>query len=99
MKFLKGRDKFLNKENKIFEKFDMSGEGSGPMGNDINWGDSLVGRLLNSISRKKAGLISRKSHPSSHLLKRSKKRWQHKEKPVDSSESTGFLSRYSSTSS
>jgi len=52
MKFLKGRDKFLNKENKIFEKFDMSGEGSGPMGNDINWGDSLVGRLLNSISRK-----------------------------------------------
>lgn len=65
MKYLKGRNEFLV-ENKISlpkpvnkneinlpinEKFDMSG-GQGPMGNDINWGDSLVGRLFNSIARK-----------------------------------------------
>jgi hypothetical protein len=65
MKYLKNRSEFLV-ENKISlpkpinkneinlpinEKFDMSG-GQGPMGNDINWGDSLVGRLFNSIARK-----------------------------------------------
>lgn len=50
MKFLKDRNQF--KENKLLENFNMSGEGSGPLGNDINWGDSLVGRLLNSIARK-----------------------------------------------
>ena len=52
MKYLTNRDKFLSelKNIQINEKFDMSG--SGPMGNDINWGDSLVGRLINSIRRK-----------------------------------------------
>lgn len=50
MRFLKDRNQF--KENKLLENFNMSGEGSGPLGNDINWGDSLVGRLLNSIARK-----------------------------------------------
>jgi hypothetical protein len=65
MKYLRKRSDFLV-ENKISlpkpvnkneinlpinEKFDMSG-GQGPMGNDINWGDSLVGRLFNSIARK-----------------------------------------------
>lgn len=49
MKYLSKREDFL-KEYKINEAFDMSG--SGPMGNDINWGDSLVGRLINSIRRK-----------------------------------------------
>jgi hypothetical protein len=48
MKYLIKRDKFLSE--KLNERFDMSG--SGPFGNDINWGDSLVGRLVNSIRRK-----------------------------------------------
>jgi hypothetical protein len=30
----------------------MSGGSSGPLGNDINWGDSLVGRMFNSIARR-----------------------------------------------
>lgn len=46
MKYLKKKDIYLN------ERFDMSGESSGPLGNDINWGDSLVGRLFSSISRR-----------------------------------------------
>lgn len=54
MKYIKSRDKFKSNYNisntKIVESFDMSG-GSGPMGNDINWGDSLVGRMFNSIFR------------------------------------------------
>lgn len=51
MKFLKDRIQFT-KEKVITEAFDMSGEAGGPLGNDINWGDSLVGRLLNSVARK-----------------------------------------------
>lgn len=46
MKYLKRKDIYLN------EAFDMSGNSSGPLGNDINWGDSLVGRMFNSIARR-----------------------------------------------
>ena len=49
MKFIKNRNEFIKSEKVLLEKFDMSG---GPMGNDINWGDSLVGRLLNAVGRK-----------------------------------------------
>lgn len=48
MKYLNNRDVFL-KNRKINEAWDASG--SGPMGNDIAWGDSLVGRLINSAIR------------------------------------------------
>ena len=50
MKYLNSRDSFLNND-KIYEEagFDMSG---GPLGIDINWGDSLIGRLINSFTRK-----------------------------------------------
>lgn len=55
MKYINKRESFINNlkknKNSVNESFDMSG-GSGPMGNDINWGDSLVGRLFNSIFRK-----------------------------------------------
>jgi hypothetical protein len=50
MKYLSKREDFLREFRSINEAFDMSG--SGPMGNDINWGDSLLGRLVNSIRRK-----------------------------------------------
>lgn len=46
MKYLKRKDLYIN------EAFDMSGNTSGPLGNDINWGDSLVGRMFNSIARR-----------------------------------------------
>lgn len=46
MRFLKNPKEFKY----INEEFDMSG-GGGPLGNDINWGDSLAGRLFNSIAR------------------------------------------------
>lgn len=49
MRYINNRNDFI--KNKLNERFDMSG-GSGPMGNDINWGDSLVGRLFNSMFRK-----------------------------------------------
>jgi hypothetical protein len=57
MKYINNRESFIEKwkeqksEVKLYEAFDMAG-GSGPMGNDINWGDSLVGRLFNSVFRK-----------------------------------------------
>jgi hypothetical protein len=59
MRYINKREVFIedwkNKskvnKSKVNEAFDMGG-GSGPMGNDINWGDSLVGRLFNSIFRK-----------------------------------------------
>jgi hypothetical protein len=54
MKYISNRERFIKEwknEVNINEAFDMSG-GSGPMGNDINWGDSLVGRMFNSIFRK-----------------------------------------------
>jgi hypothetical protein len=54
MKYINNRERFIKEwknEVNINEAFDMSG-GSGPMGNDINWGDSLVGRMFNSIFRK-----------------------------------------------
>jgi hypothetical protein len=55
MKYINNRDQFITDWRKQYtitnEAFDMSG-GSGPMGNDINWGDSLVGRMFNSIFRK-----------------------------------------------
>jgi len=46
MKYLKRKNTYLS------EAFDMSGGSSGPLGNDINWGDSLVGRMFNSIARR-----------------------------------------------
>lgn len=68
MKFLKDRDQFIN--NRINENFDMSGKGSGPLGNDINWGDSLVGRLLNSIARKaKIGIDVKRIETLSNKIK------------------------------
>lgn len=56
MKYLKGREKFLSEikhlnRQQINESFDMSGS-QGPFGNDIAWGDSLVGRLINFVIRK-----------------------------------------------
>ena len=56
MKYLKGRERFLSdtkqlNQQQINEAFDMSGS-QGPFGNDIAWGDSLVGRLINFVIRK-----------------------------------------------
>lgn len=56
MKYLKGRERFLSEikqlnQQQINEAFDMGGQ-SGPFGNDIAWGDSLVGRLINFAIRK-----------------------------------------------
>jgi len=56
MKYLKGRERFLTEnkqlnQQKINEAFDMGGS-QGPFGNDIAWGDSLVGRLINFVIRK-----------------------------------------------
>ena len=56
MKYLKVREKFITDSKKIYgtkinEAFDMSG-GGGPFSNDIPWGDSLVGRLINAVIRK-----------------------------------------------
>jgi hypothetical protein len=57
MKYLKGRNEFLV-ENKITlpkpvnkNKIYLPINESGPMANDIPWGDSLVGRLINSFIR------------------------------------------------
>lgn len=53
MNYIARRDVFLSSRTPvepISEKFDMAG--SGPMANDIEWGDSLLGRLLNSTMRK-----------------------------------------------
>lgn len=55
MRYLNKREKFLQdlkqlNIEQLNESFDMSGQG--PFGNDIPWGDSLVGRLVNAIRRK-----------------------------------------------
>lgn len=49
MRYLKQREEFIrnNKYSLVKEATD-----SGPMANDINWGDSLLGRLINSVIRK-----------------------------------------------
>lgn len=68
MKFVKNRSEFIN--SSVNEKFDMSGDGSGPMGNDINWGDSLVGRLFNSAGRKaKIGIDSKRAETLANRIK------------------------------
>lgn len=56
MKYLKGRERFLSEvkqlnQKQINEAFDMGGD-AGPFSNDIAWGDSLVGRLINFVIRK-----------------------------------------------
>ena len=50
MKHIQVRDRFLEKY-KSNPNFQLIQEDSGPMGNDINWGDSLLGRLLASVYR------------------------------------------------
>ena len=60
MKFLKKRDNYLQtlnerREIQINERFERILEnqaGSGVMGNEIKWGDCLLGRLLSNIVRK-----------------------------------------------
>lgn len=62
MKYLNNREEFLKRsikkideykslENNEFYKINES-ENSGPFANDIPWGDSLLGRLINSTIRK-----------------------------------------------
>jgi len=56
MKYIKNKEDFTNQKKSstpsINEEFDMSGGGGGgPLSNSINWGDSLIGRLLNSTFR------------------------------------------------
>ena len=51
MKHIQIRDKFLERY-KSTQNFPLIQEAeSGPLGNDINWGDSLLGRLLASVFR------------------------------------------------
>ncbi len=57
MKYLNNRDEFLNaiktvkyEDFKLNESVDMTN--SGPFSNDVPWGDTLVGRLVNAIRRK-----------------------------------------------
>lgn len=63
MKYLNNRDEFIRKSlNKVNEyrelenhplyKQQLITEDSGPFANDIPWGDSLLGRLINSVIRK-----------------------------------------------
>ena len=62
MKYLNKRDEFLKNYNKIFnikenyitnnKKELLITEDSGPFANNIGWGDSLLGRLINSTIRK-----------------------------------------------
>jgi len=61
MKYLSNRDEFLKRsikkidEYKSYEglvKINEEVENSGPFANDIPWGDSLLGRLINSTIRK-----------------------------------------------
>jgi molybdopterin-guanine dinucleotide biosynthesis protein len=52
MRYINNRNTFIKKwkeDINISESFDMSG--SGPLGNEIAWGDSLIGRLINSTIR------------------------------------------------
>ena len=50
MRYLKQREEFLN--NNKFSNYSLIKEDSGPLANDIPWGDSLLGRLINSVIRK-----------------------------------------------
>lgn len=52
MRYLKEREEFI--KNNKFSNIQLIKEASdsGPLANDIPWGDSLVGRLINSIIRK-----------------------------------------------
>ncbi len=64
MKYLHSRDNYLQKvsERKLqkqeeianyqLQKIYENAPGSGALGNEINWGDSLLGRLINSVLRK-----------------------------------------------
>ena len=63
MKYLDNRDEFLKRsitkideykslENNELYKINEDVENSGPFANDIPWGDSLLGRLINSTIRK-----------------------------------------------
>lgn len=49
MKYLHNRENFIN--NRLNEAFSAAHTG-GPGANNVNWGDSLVGRLINSFRRK-----------------------------------------------
>ncbi len=52
MRYLKEREEFI-KNNKFSNiKLLKEASDSGPLANDIPWGDSLVGRLINSVIRK-----------------------------------------------
>jgi hypothetical protein len=53
MKYINTRDGFLSKKKTFFDSLIL--EESGPFANEIPWGDSLVGRLINSF-RRKAGI-------------------------------------------
>ncbi len=64
MKYLNHKDNYLQKRSQIREKQQEelfyknlqkvyeSSPNTGPLGNEINWGDSLLGRLINSTLRK-----------------------------------------------
>ncbi len=63
MRYLDKRDEFLKRslnkvdsykslENSPLVTINESSENSGPFANDIPWGDSLLGRLINSTIRK-----------------------------------------------
>lgn len=50
MRYLKQREEFIKNNN--FSNYSLIKEDSGPLANDIPWGDSLLGRLINSVIRK-----------------------------------------------
>ena len=52
MKYVNTRDGFLSKKKNLFDSLIL--EESGPFASEIPWGDSLVGRLINSFRRKAA---------------------------------------------
>jgi hypothetical protein len=51
MRYLKEREKFIRNKFSNLSKINESSD-SGPLANDIPWGDSLLGRLINSTIRK-----------------------------------------------
>ena len=50
MRYLKQREEFI--KNNKFSNYSLIKEDSGPLANEIPWGDSLLGRLINSVIRK-----------------------------------------------
>lgn len=50
MRYLKQREDFIKNNN--FSNYSLIKEDSGPLANEIPWGDSLLGRLINSVIRK-----------------------------------------------